>query len=284
MGVFIFPAVVYAGSDTIPPVVNASIIGGSLRIEAADSDSGVEAVFINGKRVNYRVDNVLNVDARDYADDIDKISVYAVDFAGNESDAVTLDNPYYIAPEQTAPASAETPPAQSNPFTPDGQAGVLDQASNSDGKDFYSFTTQAGSIFYLIIDHQRTKDNVYFLNPVTENDLLTMADNSNKKGGSILSSLSSPAPATEKPVETSKPDMTKAPDSPPAKSGGNNSMMIFVIIGALSVGGIGYYVKIVRPKQQRDDSNEDLDEDDGEEMEFEDEKDEGKDGTGADDE
>jgi len=55
-------------------------------------------------------------------------------------------------------------------------------------------------------------------------------------------------------------------------------MLIFLLIGAAAVGGAGYYIKIVRPKQQAgmdDDDYEISDEsDNGEEMEFEDEADE----------
>ena len=51
-------------------------------------------------------------------------------------------------------------------------------------------------------------------------------------------------------------------------------MIIFLLIGMVAVGGAGYYIKVVRPKQQRgmDDEDDDIS-DDGEEMVFEDESD-----------
>ena len=170
MGAFLLPITAHAAvdegglPDTTPPTVSAKITGNALGIEAKDTDSGVEAVFIDDKRFNYRVDGALEVDARDYVGDGKTVSVYAVDFAGNKSKVVTLENPYFVAP------------VQENPFTPSGQASVVDQATESDGKDFYSFATPEGNVFYLVIDHQRNADNVYFLNSITEDDLAAIAE------------------------------------------------------------------------------------------------------------
>ena len=278
MGAFLFPVSAFAADtpDTTPPTVKASITGNNLRIEAKD-DTGVEAVYIDGKRFNYRVDSILNADARDCAGDGETISVYAVDFAGNKSETVTVKNPLYAAPV-TSPAPTQpvptaqpaptTAPVQSNPFTPSRQAAVVDQASESDGKDFYSFTTPDGNVFYLVIDHQRGGDNVYFLNAVNEGDLAALAEKS--KGTSVAP----PAPVQPSPTT---PTTTPEPTAPPAKeSGGNSGMMIFLVVAILAAGGAGYYFKILRPKQQAANNNNDaeMEEDDGEEMEFEDEPEE----------
>jgi len=49
--------------------------------------------------------------------------------------------------------------------------------------------------------------------------------------------------------------------------------MIFIVIAVIAAGGAGYYIKIVRPKQQAPDSDEEFEDD--EEMEFEDEPEDG---------
>ena len=303
VGAFIFPVSAFAADtpDTTPPTVTASITGNNLRIEAKD-DTGVEAVYIDGKRFNYRVDSILNVDARDCAGSGETISVYAVDFAGNKSETATVKNPLYAAPVTTPSATpsttpaptqpaqttqpAETPqpattsaPAQSNPFTPSGQASVQDQATQSDGKDFYTFTTPDGNVFYLVIDHQKNGDNVYFLNAVNEDDLAALAEKSKKS--STVTPVN-PAPTQPTPTTPTTPEPTEQP----AKSGGGNSgTMIFLVIALLVAGGAGYYFKILRPKQQKAGAVDDEEiEDDGEEMEFEDEPDEGAEmHSGADD-
>ena len=53
-------------------------------------------------------------------------------------------------------------------FTPDGTGTVLDTTTGEgDDKQFYTITTEAGNVFYLIIDGKRDDNNVYFLNGVT---------------------------------------------------------------------------------------------------------------------
>lgn len=260
MGAFLFPVSAYAMTETDPPTVKAWIVEDMLFIEASDNGSGVEAVFIDDNRVNYRVDGGLALAVSDYAGEGDVISIYAVDFAGNKSEVVTVEVPTNTPIE---------PPAQSNPFTPDGQATVVDQATDSDGKDFYTFTTPEGNVFYLVIDHQRESDNVYFLNAVTENDLLALAEKSdNGNSGAI---------PTPDPVPQPDPEPTPDPEPEPPAKESNSGTMIFVILAIAAIGGAGYYIKIVRPKQQaaiHDDDDFDEDEDDGEEMEFDTEDDE----------
>lgn len=77
------------------------------------------------------------------------------------------------AEETTPPATTET---TAKPFTPDGTGTVVDNATDKDGKEFFTITTPNENVFYLIIDRQRTEENVYFLNAVTEKDLLALAE------------------------------------------------------------------------------------------------------------
>lgn len=74
--------------------------------------------------------------------------------------------------EETTPPAAEEITAK--PFTPDGTGTVVDNATDEDGKEFFTITTPSENVFYLIIDRQRTEENVYFLNAVTEKDLLPL--------------------------------------------------------------------------------------------------------------
>ena len=174
-----------------------------------------------------------------------------------------------------------------NPFTPDGQATVTDNATEADGKEFYTFTTPEGNVFYLVIDHERESENVYFLNAVTETDLLALAANAEGKENGSESAV--PLPETcvcsEKcevgMVDTSCPVckndlascMGKAAENPgggdipaaesPAGETGtearNAGMYIFLFLAMAAAGGVGYYFKIYKPKHELDDA-EDLDE------------------------
>lgn len=122
------------------------------------------------------------------------------------------------------------------PFTPAGTGTVLDNATSEDGKEFFTITTASDNIFYLVIDRQRSGENVYFLNAVTEADLMALAE------------VSAP-PATPEPVEPpTTTDPEPEPDPEPEKKGMGPLPLVLLIL--LVGGGAGWYFKIYRPKQQ----------------------------------
>lgn len=322
IGAFALPTTAFAagGKDTVPPSLEASLTDGKVQIEAADDNSGVEAVYIDENRVNSLTDGKASVILKDYDGKEKSVSVYAVDYAGNHSETVKFDNPYYTeskpeaqtstkpAQTQSAGTAAQTKPSGSSggstntasgnagnasaensgnadtgdtqeentssipegAFTPDGSASVLDEAQETaDDKQFYTITTEAGNVFYLIIDGKRDSQNVHFLNGVTEADLMALVE----KGDGSMSVIPAgdTCTCTEKceagkvrtdcPVckndltgcvgKETKPSEPEQPETEqPKKDTGSIGTIIFVVLALLAVGGIGYYVKIVRPKQQ----------------------------------
>ena len=159
--------------------------------------------------------------------------------------------------------------AAPTPFSPDGQATVVDLIYEGDSKVFYTFKTPAGNVFHLVIDHQRNTDNVYFLNAVTEEDLLALTGDHNKKENASESAIPSQPPVAVEPVseeKNEKPDSI-VKDNKVKKSQNNKGMVVFVVISVLTVGAMGYYLKIIRPRQQKNTDDEDETyEDDDEEM------------------
>jgi hypothetical protein len=132
-------------------------------------------------------------------------------------------------------------------ITPDGTATVVDNVFiEGNGLEFFTFTTEAGNVFYLVIDRSRTANNVYFLNAVNEWDLIALAERGKVVGGNTSTSgiPNTPGGNTEDP-----PDEPGTPEPPPAKSN-NTGMLIFLLLGIAAVGGVAYYFKIVRPKRQ----------------------------------
>lgn len=274
VGVFAFPMTAYASTNDNRPTVAATVEGETLRITASGGFLGVEAVFINNERFNFRVDGVLTVDLLAFSGS-EEIRVHAVDFAGNLSNVYTIANPHYAGLVTAPPESIPVTPSASNPFTPDGQASVLDNATNHDEKEFFTFQTPAGNVFFLVVDRQRGADNVYFLNAVTEQDLIALAEQSGQDitaGGSIPVSTT---PQTPDDGEQYNGYDEAQEQEPPAAQNGGNGTMIFLIVAMVIAGGVGYYLKIVRPKKQGADpdyDDEDEDEEDlGDEMQFEDE-------------
>ena len=114
IGAMTLPMTAFAagGKDTTPPTLTAVLDGETVKIVSSDDNSGVEAVYIDKTRVNSLVDGKASVALKDYAGTDKKVSVYAVDYAGNRSDAVQFDNPYYKEPVSTEKPAAPTQPEQ----------------------------------------------------------------------------------------------------------------------------------------------------------------------------
>jgi len=146
-------------------------------------------------------------------------------------------------------------------FTPDGTGTVVDSATDEDGKQFYSITTPAGNTFYLIIDLERDSDNVYFLDAVTEKDLLALAesDDTEENGtDSAVTSTAEPEPTAEATATPEASENTTEPDTTGAQSN-NIGTLVLVLAVVLIGGGAGYYFKIYRPKHQGAESEDDFD-------------------------
>jgi hypothetical protein len=156
-------------------------------------------------------------------------------------------------------------------FTPDGTGTVLDSATDSDGKEFYTIVTDAGNIFYLVIDRQREDGGVYFLNAVTESDLAALTQKEDE--GTDADIFGSGTGAADTPPEVEEPASEPASEPKPALEPEPEGMPIgtiaFVLLAVAAIGGAGYYLKIVRPRRQETDEEDDegwegfFDEDEG---------------------
>ena len=166
---------------------------------------------------------------------------------------------------------------------PGGQGTVIDNVtttSGENGREFFTIATPNENVFYLVIDRQRDSENVYFLNAVTESDLMALAE----KDTQTPSQSAIPDPAPE-PVCTCKEKcvpgevdtgcpvcvlsykdctgvVTASPKDPEPEQkpdGGGTGTVIIVLVAVLAVGGAGWYLKVYKPKKELEDA-EDLDE------------------------
>lgn len=124
---------------------------------------------------------------------------------------------------------------------------MVDNATDEDGKEFYTITTADESVFYLVIDKQKTSENVYFLNTVTTDDLLPLAEQGKEPPKEVTPE---PEPKPTEPVE-------EVPEPKPEKK--DSPLLSLLLIGAvvLAGGGIGYYFKIYKPKHEAPDLEDD---------------------------
>ena len=145
--------------------------------------------------------------------------------ANAQSDEPIVEQPPLETPVPT-PAPTATPV-----LTPPGGTGTVVEEMDEDGKEFYTIMTPDENVFYLVIDRQRETENVYFLNAVTEADLLPLAE----------------FPVVEKePEPTPTPSPTPIPEVMPETEGETNLDIRLVVISALAVLALGlifFYAK-----------------------------------------
>ena len=84
----------------------------------------------------------------------------------NTSETETSSEPVIERSDTVSSGETET-----NPFTADGNGTLQDEANSSQNKLFYTVTTKNNNTFFLIIDKDRTSDNVYMLSMIDESDL-----------------------------------------------------------------------------------------------------------------
>lgn len=149
-------------------------------------------------------------------------------------------------PVTVAPEVAET--AGIDPIPPAGTGTVIETATGAD-REFYTITTPAGNVFYLIIDFTRQAENVYFLDAVTEKDLLVLAEKSEDAGIAETGSTS-PIPGLESgsaPTPEPTPDAQAGQEQEPQDNNMTNIILIVVVVAAF--GGAAFYFKVYRKRK-----------------------------------
>ena len=106
--------------DRSAPVVTAGFNGKLLHVEAPDDLSGAAGVQVNGLLFTTLENGKLDVRMEDVLLTYKQLAIRAYDYAGNFSEPVTLDNPYYVAatptPKPTSQPTAK-PTATTAPTT-----------------------------------------------------------------------------------------------------------------------------------------------------------------------
>jgi hypothetical protein len=177
-----------------------------------------------------------------------------------------LNYPFEEATPPLFPPAWQTPPGGST-ITPPGTATVIDNATD-EHLEFFTFQTAAGNVFFLIIDRSRGTDNVYFLNAVTEWDLIALAERAEMEQPPdrplVPPPLSPGDSADENDYENGNGDAPKPQQTTSRQRGVSLGTLIFAIAGAIVIIGVYYYIKIYRPKQmhiiEENDENNDFDE------------------------
>ena len=283
----------------------------------ADEGSGVAAIYVNGNEFTELTNGALQVRLQKADTTYQYFTLQVRDNAGNISENYKVANPYYEDPEavketpsgtgeeqknNSLPADANaTPPTSAKadvtehqttgntsaePTEPEnvdtdiGRVQEVPSGTEKSGKEFYTIQTKSDKVFYLIIDNEKTDENVYLLTEVSENDLLNFTDSNmvTLPQNNAIQETALPLEKEENTEET-EPEPTEKPEpekEPEKKSENNSGTMLIMLLVLGAVGGGYYYLKFVKGKNGSFDADyDDEDEDDMEDEEtFEEESDE----------
>jgi len=195
-------------------------------------------------------------------------------------------------------ASKEASTGVPDALTPDGNADLVDNATDKDGKLFYTFKTKNGNYFYVVVDEAKEADNVYVMDLVDEKDLEKLiaeadknsstsaglsgssyslnsdsaigepdADENADEGSTAAASSAAPVPA----AGTGSTGGTDSSSGSTGKSSGNGAAAAGIGI-VLLIGGVFLYFKVLKPNKDKPKLKDDLDFLDDEDYENEDEK------------
>lgn len=289
----------------------------SVLIQGADEGSGVAAIYVNGNEFTELTNGALQVRLQKADTTYQYFTLQVRDNAGNISENYKVANPYYEDPEavketpsgtgeeqknNSLPADANaTPPTSAkadvtehqttgntsaeptepeNVDTDTGRVQEVPSGTEKSGKEFYTIQTKSDKVFYLIIDNEKTDENVYLLTEVSENDLLNFTDSNmvTLPQNNAIQETALPLEKEENTEET-EPEPTEKPEpekEPEKKSENNSGTMLIMLLVLGAVGGGYYYLKFVKGKNGSFDADyDDEDEDDMEDEEtFEEESDE----------
>ena len=171
-----------------------------------------------------------------------------------------------VAPTAT-PTVAPTPTPTPAPLTPDGNLELVDDVTQSEeSKQFLTVQSKNDNTFYLIIDHDRDEENVYFLNKVDESDLMALTEDGEStvavctckthcEAGSIdttcevckTSMVDCTGTVLIKPTATPEPVAEPEPEEDNDKESSSPMLMVVLLI-VLGVGGAIYYLKFRKGK------------------------------------
>jgi hypothetical protein len=294
VGAFLFPTLAFgevANADKTAPTLTASLSDDTLTVEAIDGESGIEAVYIDGHRINTLVDGRASVALKDYVGNAEKVTIYALDRQGNRSQPVLLENPYYKAPArlagpsaatvqtltaQTAASSASAPSAPtSSPATAEPTSEPQNPTSNSSEDN--SPVSSIASAFTpdgtaSVMDNATGEDGKEFFT-ITATDgsvyYLVIDKQRGQQDVYFLSAVTTDdlLPLTEgssvqAPSDTYDPSATVPPTEQTESAEieqtdedrpdrGTVPVGVFILIAAVIAAGIGSYFKIIKPRREQ---------------------------------
>lgn len=170
-------------------------------------------------------------------------------------------------------ASSVAPISVSGAIPTDGTGTVIENSTvTSAQREFFTIKTAAGNVFYIVVDKEKTSDNVYLLTPVTESDLIKLAGSktadiitsgsttSQQQTNSTVSQATTTFSQSTVSQAQNAPETNKSLNNTKAQQSGSVGTIVFVILAVLIVGGAGFYFKIYKPRHEMGNGEDDMEE------------------------
>ena len=292
--------------DKTKPTIIAAAKNGILIVQGVDAESGIAALYVNGNEFTELTNNTLNVRLQKADTSYEYFTLQAKDKAGNMSEIYKVGNPYYENPDAVkentevsgTEQNAASLPADGTASKPTSATATVTEQENTGnetdteadtgrvqgessasgmttgtvqdkgGKEFYTIKTKSDKVFYLIVDKDKTDENVYLLTEVGENDLLNFTDTNMVTLPQNQAIAESALPLeTEKLTETPEPEVTIIPEEKeePEKKSNNSGTILLMLLVLAGVCGAYYYWKFMKGRNTSFDYEEDEDDDEEEE-------------------
>lgn len=123
---------------------------------------------------------------------------------------------------------------------------VVDYAKNKN-REFYTIVTNDKTVFYLIVDHEKDNENVYFLRNINDADF------------KVKDNITNDEVTEQGTVDQNNVD----PNNIDGKESKPEVDPFYIMLGVVVLGvfAVGYYVKIVKPKKEKNKPQEVKEED-----------------------
>jgi len=164
-----------------------------------------------------------------------------------EAQGISLQEDLYHEIEQS-PSQESSDVFAVSLHPPSGTGTVIDYATDNEGRLFYTIETKDQSVFYLIIDKQRSMENVYFLRSVSIVDLAALTDMPIPQHQQAIK----PSPAEETSELPAAQPATQELPAAPEQSAKSKLQRLLVPTGILAIlcGTVGWYIKVYRPRKR----------------------------------
>lgn len=259
--------------DGLAPNISAYIKGEELILKVSDDVSGAGILNIDGKDYSDLKDDGIGINLKELESTKEYLIIHAFDKAGNRSNTLKVNNPYYVGEKASSSTDRSVDNPQSTDETlPTSASGLITSHTDENGEDmmnvsykewkegygdtntgskqFFTVKTKSDKVFYIVVDESYGNQTAYLLTEASENDLLNFVNydgNSIDTGKTDIYSIDE---NDKKTVETPVNDENKT-EAPKEKKSGSAFIILFVCLA----GAAAYFVKI-KKKKDTDDEDE----------------------------